>query len=441
MTLPRVLIYGQPFNKKHGGGITLSNLFKGWDKDKIAVAATGHVMYDVTTDICDTYYQLGSEEFMWRFPFNLIQKKFPSGLLAFDFRPKLSSGSNQSGLRYILVNQLFYPAMEWLGLFHSASRIKLSTDFKNWLFEFKPEILYLQVSTRETILFAAELKELLRIPSAIHMMDDWPSTISKKGLFRKYWERKIDKEFRDLLNKTDLFLSISDAMSSEYLNRYNKVFKAFHNPIDTTVYCHKYDNSFRNDAIFRILYLGRIGVANKHSIFSFAESISRMRMRGRKFILDIFTPDIDALDTRKIGKLNSVRINPAVKHEMVPRLLTEYDLLLLPLDFTKNGLKYARYSIPTKASEYMISGTPILVYAPKETAIFKFCSENKCGHCLSEQSQGEIAQAIQLLVTDMEYRKKLSNNAIRIASGLFNVDIVKDNFRNLLLNLAESSKS
>jgi hypothetical protein len=40
MYFPKVLIFGQPFNNKHGGGITLSNLFSGWDKDKIAVAAT-----------------------------------------------------------------------------------------------------------------------------------------------------------------------------------------------------------------------------------------------------------------------------------------------------------------------------------------------------------------------------------------------------------------
>lgn len=76
MSLPKVLIFGQPFNNTHGGGITLSNLFKGWEKDKIAVAATGHLMYNVTTDVCDIYYQLGNKEFKWRFPFNLIQRNF-----------------------------------------------------------------------------------------------------------------------------------------------------------------------------------------------------------------------------------------------------------------------------------------------------------------------------------------------------------------------------
>ena len=72
MELPRVLIFGHAFNKKHGGGITLSNLFRGWPGDRIAVVATGHAMYSLSTDVCQTFYQLGSDEFSWRFPLNFL---------------------------------------------------------------------------------------------------------------------------------------------------------------------------------------------------------------------------------------------------------------------------------------------------------------------------------------------------------------------------------
>ena len=62
MTLPKVLIFGQPFNRDFGGGITLSNLFAGWEKDKIAVTCTGHAINNLSTDICNHYYRLGSKE-------------------------------------------------------------------------------------------------------------------------------------------------------------------------------------------------------------------------------------------------------------------------------------------------------------------------------------------------------------------------------------------
>jgi hypothetical protein len=100
MTYKKVLIFGQPFNNFTGGGITLTNLFKGWPKEKIAVAYMGHGLYNVTTDVCDIVYQLGIEEYKWVFPFNLIQRKFQSGLKKFDPDRKPAFNFIQTGIRY-----------------------------------------------------------------------------------------------------------------------------------------------------------------------------------------------------------------------------------------------------------------------------------------------------------------------------------------------------
>ena len=112
---PKILIFGQPFNGFSGGGITLTNLFKGWPKEKIAVAYLGHGLVSVTTDVCDTYYQLGEKEHKWKFPFSLIQKKFQSGLKTFEKKAESSTGLSKKGLRYYIVNKLFYPTLEWFG--------------------------------------------------------------------------------------------------------------------------------------------------------------------------------------------------------------------------------------------------------------------------------------------------------------------------------------
>ena len=48
MTYPKVLIIGQVIDKKNGSGITLSNLFKGWPKDKLAVATSIYLNNDLS---------------------------------------------------------------------------------------------------------------------------------------------------------------------------------------------------------------------------------------------------------------------------------------------------------------------------------------------------------------------------------------------------------
>ena len=95
MELPKVLIIGQPFNNDTGGGITLSSLFKGWDRDKLAVACSSYLLLNnIDTEVCNTYYQLGEKEHRWTFPFNYLQRKYESGLIQFSEkkRPFISDG-------------------------------------------------------------------------------------------------------------------------------------------------------------------------------------------------------------------------------------------------------------------------------------------------------------------------------------------------------------
>lgn len=435
---PKVLIFGQPFNNFSGGGITLTNLFREWPKEKIAVTYLGHGLVSVTTDVCDTYYQLGEKEHYWKFPFSMIQKKFRSGLKEIENREESSTGLSKKGLRYFIVNKIFYPTLEWLGLFHCVSRIELSKEFKTWLSEFKPDILYVQVATRETLLFAGNLIDYLKIPSAIHNMDDWPSTISRKGLLRNYWKKKIDLEFKSLLDRMDLFLSISEAMSSEYMKRYGKEFKPFHNPIDTKKFSELGKKGFAKDNVLRILYLGRIGMANKESLYFFSKAVSDWTREDLTIRLDIFTPDIDSPDSKLIRNLNNVRLLLPVDYQEVPVLLANSDLLLLPLDFNQTGLSYAQYSIPTKASEYMMSGTPIIVFAPPETAISKFCAENDCAYCLTNPGMNEIWRAIDFIIENEHFRKKWTKNAVELASKLFEATLVRENFQTMLAGLLNS---
>ncbi len=437
----KVLIFDQPFNDFAGGGITLTNLFKGWPIEKIAVAATGHALYNVTTDVCNLFYQLGKEEHKWIFPFNLIQRSFNSGLISIDIKEKVPYNHDQIGARYLLVNRFFYPILRWFGLFYCLSKLLLSNKFKNWLCEFQPEVLYLQVTTREGLAFAIKLIDYLKIPSIIHVMDDWPSTISNRGIFKKYWSKKIDAEFRQLLDKVDIHLSISEAMSNEYMNRYNKKFIAFHNPIETKVWLPHCKTSYSlNKKYVTILYSGRIGIGITDSVIEIASAIDKIEKNEVNIKLHIQTPVKDQNILNLLQRYNCVVINPFVEYTQIPKIFSEADILLLANDFSVQGVDYLKFSMPTKASEYMISGTPILVYSAEETAVSKFFSQNECGYCLTRQGTEEIIKALQFMIGNEEYRKKISRNAVLLAKEKFDAEKVKKNFQKIINNLPKKEK-
>jgi len=435
---PRILIFGPPFNNFTGGGITLSNLFKGWPNDRIAVASTGHVLQHLTTDVCNTYYLLGKEEQKWIFPFNLIQRSFRSGLMSFNRQENLKQIQYKINLRQFLVDRLFYPFIQWLGLFHCFSKISLSQHFKEWLSVYQPEILYIQVTTREDVLFSIQLCDYLSIPSVIHNMDDWPSTISKKGLFKKYWSTKIDKEFRQLLNRMGLYLSISNAMTSEYMKRYNKVFKAFHNPVETDAWRPYCKTNFKlNDDYVKILYSGRIGVGITESLIEVANVIDTINHTWGKIKLYIQSPTSDYEVLGRLQKHDCTVINPIVEYSKLPIIFSQADILIIANDFDKEGIDYLKYSMPTKVSEYMISGTPVLIYASSETAVSRFFADNECGCCVTEQEPENLNNAIKLMIKDEEYRKKISHNAVNLAKVLFDANSVKNEFQQLLINMSK----
>jgi hypothetical protein len=69
---PRVLVVGQPFDRTSGGGITLSNVFEGWPRDRLAAAVVSD--RDLTFDVCDRYYVLGTSEITWAWPLSVVTR-------------------------------------------------------------------------------------------------------------------------------------------------------------------------------------------------------------------------------------------------------------------------------------------------------------------------------------------------------------------------------
>src|SRR5690606_14328194 len=90
-------------------------------------------------------------------------------------------------VRQKIVDYILYPSLKYFGIFHTISSIKLTKEFCQWLKEYNPEILYVQVQARDEILFVQKMHSFLKIPMIIHIMDDWPSFISSTGLFKNYW--------------------------------------------------------------------------------------------------------------------------------------------------------------------------------------------------------------------------------------------------------------
>lgn len=429
MSYPKILIIGQSFNKKNGGGVTISNLFTGWPKDKIAVASNANLSSELDTSVCNTYYQLGYNNKLHPYPLSVILPKIKCGVLQTSSNVVAETGESRvkSG-KYKMIYQVLLAVLNFFGVYHVFYKLKITPEFAAWLKDYDPDIIYTQLASLELIRFVDDMQTHTKKPVAIHIMDDWPLTINKPGILYNYWQNVIDKEFRALMDKTAILMSISDAMSEEYKKRYGKNFIPFHNPIDISYWKPVKQKDYAIKNTFTILYAGRIGFGIESSIAAIAEAVNSIAKTNKNVVFEIQTAETEAL--HKLVKLNdNIKWIKPLAYAALPEKFAKADLLLLPQDFDAKSVQFLKYSFPTKVSEYMISGTPILVYGDERTGLTKYALKEKWAYVVTENSIAALTSAIKKLISDDQLRKQLAETAQRIAVAKEDAVIVKENFR------------
>ena len=428
---PKILIIGQSFNKKSGGGVTISNLFKGWPKNRLAVASNTNLYSDLDTSVCEMYYQLGYNGKLHPFPLSIILPKINVGLLPVrqaDMEQHDASATPVKSGKYKFLYSILGSLMHFFGVYNLFYKLKVTPEFEQWVKEFDPDIIYTQLASLELIRFVDELHERTKKPVAIHIMDDWPLTINKPGIFYNYWQRKIDTEFRQLMDKSAILMSISNAMGDEYKKRYHKEFIPFHNPIDINFWkpAAAKDYSIKNN--FTILYAGRIGFGIEQSLADIAVAVTEMAATNQNIVFEIQTGDKEAVD--KLVQFNDhVKWMKPTAYSALPEKFANADLLLLPQDFDKKSVQFLRYSFPTKVSEYMISGTPVLVYGDESTGLTQYALKDKWAYVVTQNSKTALVKAIKDLYENADLRKSLAQTAQQIALEREDAGKVREEFR------------
>ena len=140
-----------------------------------------------------------------------------------------------------------------------------------------------------------------------------------------------------------------------------------------------------------------------------------------------------------LNKYSFVIHQPFVKYNELPKKFSEVDFLILPYDFSDDSITFIKYSMPTKAPEYMICGTPILVFAPAETAIVDYATKFNWAKVITKNSSSELATSIKSLIISKGERETLAFNAKNLAKKNHDSKVVVDHFRQRICSLTNEN--
>ena len=299
-------------------------------------------------------------------------------------------------------------------------RCKKDVKFNRFIEDFQPEIIYCVCTTFQTAIISKYISNKFRIPVLIHHFDNVLETGRLRWLLRIYYDSIGKKMCKGLV--------ISQDMKMHYEQKFKKQFEVLMNCVK-----HKEKYTYENTGI--IMYAGGVHLDRIKSLLDVEHCIEKLNNEFNCNYKLVIYSNISEKGKQQFNQ-NLTCFNAPVTHDEIIKKYEEAEILLHAESFQKENFKFLKYSLTTKLPEYLISGIPILCYAPQESSIYKFIKNNNCGFFASDHKTLEVE--LRRVLTKNNIRNTYINNAYSLAVTSFLddranrilVDIIEENIMN-----------
>jgi hypothetical protein len=406
---PNVLILNCTFDSL-GSGITIQNLFRTWPKTKLGNA---HAEI-IKNEVCSTYFQIGDRASSSHGRKEMIKNQVVD----------LNSYKNN------FVKKLTIGFKKHLELKHIINKKSVDEKFIDWVKSNKFDMVYFVLFEARDIPFLLEFKKKINLPIATHIFDNWVEH-NRFGFFRNVFAPFLLKDFKKAINASDICLAISREMKNAYQKKFKKKFYVFHNPSED--FFKRRDQKPKRD-YYTITFVGTIGEHNYDIFEKIGLAIETLKSQKILVKLKFIGYIRKAYIHEKIKKISSLRICTPMNNKDIANELVNSDILLLPLSFEASQKDYIKYSMPTKTSEYMASGVPVLVLAPEDYSLTKYALKEKWAQVLTNCNVDELSNTIRNLCCDYKLKKYYQKQSRKIFLSHHKVEYVSEKLRKVFVS-------
>jgi glycosyltransferase involved in cell wall biosynthesis len=231
----------------------------------------------------------------------------------------------------------------------------------------------------------------LGLPFYAHMHDLWIENMSPGSplaRFAEKWEPIIIRESRRVLCMTE-------AMQKYYREKYG---------LQTDLLPHTIREQDLNMTLRApampaptVLFVGAVSPPMNLDALKVLAAASEL-LPSEYELLYCTSMDLQALKQQGIQS-NRLRAQYVSRAE-VQRLQSEAHVLIAPLSHKNGSIEEVRTVFSTKLCEYLVSGRPIIVFAPEDSYHAESARRNGWAYVVTEDSPAALADAIVRVVTD-----------------------------------------
>jgi glycosyltransferase involved in cell wall biosynthesis len=278
--------------------------------------------------------------------------------------------------------------------------------------EIKPELIYTFVYSSTTLHFSTLLAKLTKLPFTFHIGDDITQEENGETVIRKalqYAKRQF---------------VISENMKRYYESIFNKDFDIFHFvSTKITPSNNSLESVILNHQPKVIRFIGSYHkVQHEDAIVDLIDVLKGINTPNVKFNLEFWGTETPKNALNEITKMEIYRgLFPERKKLS---LIKGSDLLIIPSTFEEKTHRYYKNSFPTKLTEYLLSGVPVLVYGPPDSSASIFCKKYSTGFILTTKCKDKIAEfLLDFIENHNKYRLIARNESIQLSKDLADINM------------------
>ena len=431
MEFPKVLIITRSaLNDSDGRSSTLTNLFDGYDRDK--VASIFIETKQPKTKCYSRYFQISE--------YSLIRKIFhPSTQTGFDLRVddgavvNIDYSRKEEGIMS-WVRRHRSIIFSWMREFLWGLNGWQTKELRDFILDFSPDVIWMDGSPLILMnRLHRYVKDVCKKPNVYFVMDDiysYPKTLNPLTLLDY---RRLRKLVNHNITSSDKVYVASPKMKQEY----DMVFSINSSFLSKGADFSKIKpiGTNHHEGI-KLVYLGQAYCGRIYTLIDLVNKLKEKNDNGAKFFLTIYSNDYIKSNLKKKVQIEGVStVRDAVPYTEIPRVMQENDVLLFVETLKDKFKNLARLSFSTKIVDYLVSGKCIMAIGHKDIAPICYFKDNNIAFVADNEN--EINKNLEKLL-DEKNRLIMAKNSFDFARRNHEIRTIHEELHNTFINMTNN---
>lgn len=399
--MTRIIIISANSFGPSSNGLTLKNLFNGWNKDNLAQFYIQNEFPDFS--FCSNYHNVTD--------YNALKSIF-SGEKFTDHINNISeanikkSNADNSLLKNpltMLLRTFIWMTNRWKG-----------KKFNDWLDKFNPDIIFIDIGDNPAqIKLTRDISRKKNIPIVIYNTEAYYffnenymlNSPKWTNYFYPIFRSVLHYQFKKIMEESSAIIHGCDKLKILYDKEFTTNSFVIYNSSNIKFPEYKIESSNN----LKISYLGNLGLHRPKALVEFADVLKEINSNQK---IEIYGSCTNEAEKRLLENHSNIIYNGVVCYDKVLNIINKSDILI-HVESSEMPKQQIEYGFSTKIADSLASGRCFFIYAPDYIACYQYLNSNIPE--VTASNKEELKYKLNKIISESAFRKQCANKCLQLS--------------------------